>query len=189
MDILNRKRVDSMASIEKELAISKVKGLMDDKWQELYNKGVSDSANVLRNMETVEYNIVTDEVEYINTFDDIMYVALKNIGKLKGISIENLYGEDVLTNEMLGEIRNLIVDYLTTATANTVDLSPPAKEYSLGDKVELYHDGVPAKATIIECGYGEYGLLIDGKYKLAYVQSNDSPTDYILALQKRINVE
>jgi hypothetical protein len=124
---------------------------------------------------------IADKHEYIDEFDDIIYKALVNIGIIKGVSFR-----EYSSGELLEDIRESI---LKITNNYGLDISPPEKEYNLGNKVELYYDGVPSKATIVDVGFGQHGLLIDGKYCIAYVEDSDTPTNYIIELQKRINIE
>jgi hypothetical protein len=165
-----------------------------------YLNSIYDTVEIIKNKTVsektkVEYSIITDELEYVDGFDDTIYMALQNIGKIKGMNIEKMYREGILTNEMLAEIRVFVVEYLNKVTDNTIDLSPPEKEYKLGDEVTVYYEDTVQNATIIWLSDEEkYGLLLYGEFTVEYSTANadcDSPTNYILWLQRNygLNIE
>jgi hypothetical protein len=77
-----------------------------------------------------EIKPINDEVEYLELFDDVIYNALIDIGKAKGITINN----EIITNEMLGQLRSRIIDYIEVVTDYTVNLLPP-EELEVGDTI------------------------------------------------------
>lgn len=80
-----------------------------------------------------ENSLISDPFQYIDNFDDAIYDTLITIAKTKGIEIDN----DLVTNEMISEIRTHIISYLMNVTDYTVDLTPPKKQYQVGDSVQL----------------------------------------------------
>lgn len=187
--VLADKIVDKMAELED---CNIVRGSKDWTEEELVCFCKFVGINIKEEDNMVENKIVTDENEYISKFDGIILKALQDIGHMQGIDVKKLYQEDVLTNGMLGELRYKIIESLATMTNSHIDLSPPEKEYKLGDEVSLYYQQLPTKAKIVRIGNidsDSYALLIDDKYEIAFEMVAESPTNYMIELQKIINVE
>jgi hypothetical protein len=134
---------------------------------------------------TVELSTITNPDEYEEKFDELIENLLLGIGRIRGLESISL------NSDMISSIRQTIIDIVNNYH---YDIAPPYKEYELGEKVRLYYQNVPVNATIISLGNADshnrfYGLLIDSIYKVVHQQESDSPTNYILELQKRINIE
>lgn len=98
-------------------------------------------------------SLISDPIQYIDNFDDEIYDALITIGKTKGIEINN----DLVTNEMISEIRTHIITYLIDATDYTVDLALPKKQYQVGDSVPLKN----CVGKIVHLSFlNRYGILL-----------------------------
>lgn len=154
-----------MTTIDKSLAIAKLKDLIIHDGNKVHNNAIYQCVNVLRNMtDTVEdvtvmgadvHGIINDDIAYVDYFDDMIYEMIIKIGKTKGLRVEELYGEDVLTNEMLSQVRYNIIAFLANVTDKHIDLSPPMRKYKLGDTI--YVDNEECK--IIQLGEESYGVL------------------------------
>jgi hypothetical protein len=134
---------------------------------------------------TVESStIITDEDEYVEFFADEIYALINKVASAKGMDIE------FIDDDTLNELRLILTQKVSLFTDNSIDLSPPVKEYKLGEKVSVWYQGSSTTATIISVPIvGKHGLLLDDKYEIVYVEESDTPTNYIIALQQRINVE
>jgi hypothetical protein len=134
---------------------------------------------------TVELSTITNPDEYEEKFDELIENLLLDIGRIRGL-------ESIGLNiSLISSIRQEIIDI---ANRYHYDISSPHKEYELGEKVSLYYQNVPINAIIISLGNADshnriYGLLIESVYKVIHQTESDSPTNYILELQKRINIE
>lgn len=139
-------------------------------------------------VEIIKRNIMINREEYFDCFDDIIYLALQNIGKLKGYNIKALYDDDILINGMLCEIRNLIVNYLIEATDGVINLSPPAREYKVGDTVKVTDDGVCDGVIVWLGGEEKYGLMLKG-YEIWYSNGGiSSASEYVKYLNDELGV-
>lgn len=118
--------------------------------------------------------------DYKKRFDNLVYGLILDISKEKGID-----GSEYTDDCFIEEVREAIVK---VAWNHHLDLAVPEKEFKEGDKIELYYQGVPEKATIVKVGYNKYGLLIDSKIMVVFVGEYDTATDYIIDIEKHHNI-
>jgi hypothetical protein len=98
---------------------------------------------VFAKYDSVEDSIIEDEIEYIDYFDDVIFNALIDIGKAKAMTVN-----EIITNEMLADIRGLIVDHIKKATDDAVDLSAPVKIYELQEYKIIFQIDIPVNMSV-----------------------------------------
>jgi hypothetical protein len=170
---------NNMTMINKEKAIEKINKLITQHTEVEFDCAVEKAIDIIKHMNPVMQSKVTNPDDYEELFDDMIHEVLRVMASAKGIELNSNSG-------LIADIRESIISHANNYHMN---LEVPYKEYNVGDKVSLYYEGVPQQATIIKvANMDSYGLVLND-YRVVFFRNSDSPTNYIIELQKDINVE